>query len=59
MSDFQILPCPFCGINPEISSHTTLEVTHIIMCKNWECGTVTASIDKTLDKAIKKWNRRP
>jgi Lar family restriction alleviation protein len=55
-----MLPCPTCGENKQIISHTNYPGERRVICNylNGGCGTATAAGDSD-DEAITKWNRRP
>jgi hypothetical protein len=63
----EILPCPFCGGQPETKTHYEIEISRTefasVRCKGLKChvrpqvGSTTAK-GKALESAIRRWNIR-
>lgn len=64
-----ILPCPFCGKQPEIREHLSEEIWAMVCCKNRHCAAQPLVVDspkidaykttkEAVSAAIRRWNRR-
>ncbi len=54
-----LLPCPFCGVTPDIETwHGGKPTKHMVSCCNDECSCAPQCTGQTHDEAIKRWNVR-
>jgi hypothetical protein len=53
----ELLPCPFCGVPPEIE-HPSLVFRTTIYCGNFHCPCVVKVYASDETEAVHDWNRR-
>jgi len=55
----EMLPCPFCGVTPDIETwHGGKPTKHMVSCVNDECSCAPQCAGQTRTEAIARWNIR-
>jgi hypothetical protein len=60
LSKVELLPCPFCGMEPRISTFNDgmNHYLHSVMCDTINCPAVPSFHETTVDRTAAAWNRR-
>lgn len=57
MQKIRLMPCPFCGAEPELKAHEGN--LYSVRCMNQECNVLVHTLpDKSKTEAIRAWNKR-
>lgn len=55
MKDKNLLPCPFCGSEAEITELKTIEGSFYVQCP--KCG-IEQGYSSSYEEAVEEWNKR-